>query len=162
MADTSLFYFNEKLGKTNPRELILMFNITGAKTSVQRPVGGPVLTTYDAIASQAVINNFLGTTDEFLVAAFDSTSMGTDAFGVIINMSGQAAYVCGVTTSVYSGAGFATVTANGSVGTGLTSTSLTTQSAVGADGNMALRTIVSGLDILTTGIIVVKVLWISK
>jgi hypothetical protein len=162
MADTSLMYYNEKLGKTNPRELVLFLNITGAKAVSPRPIGPPILTTFDAIASQSTINNFLGTTDEFTIAQFDGTAMGTDTLGVIINMSGQVGYVLGVTTQCYSGANFATLTTNTSIGTGLTDSSNTSQCAVGADGNMALRTVVSGMDILTTGVIVLRIMWISK
>lgn len=162
MADTSLFYYNEKLGKTNPRELILMYNITGAKTSVLRPVGGPVLTVYDAIAAQSTIDNFLGTTNEFTISQFDATAMGTDAVAGIINMTGQAKYLCGVTASLYSSTNFATLGASTSVGTGLTASTLATESALGAYGNMAFRVILTGLDALTSGVLVVRVLWISN
>ncbi len=90
MADTSLFYWNQKFGKTQPRELKLIWTITGAKTVSTVPIGAPVLTAFDAISSQSTIDNFLGTVDEFLIIDFDSTAMGADAFACIINMGGQA------------------------------------------------------------------------
>lgn len=176
MAGPGLLYMNESLyGKED--ELILKWKITGAKTSTPLPLNNSaVLTAYDAIASQTTIDSFLGTTNEFLIAQFDATAMGTDAFAGIVNMSGQktgvtvlngansaqAASVLAMTIHLYSGTNGATVVNEGvNVSSTLTSSSLTTQVACGANGNIAFRSILSGLDILTSGLIIARIHWVS-
>lgn len=165
MSDTSLMYWGEKLGKTQPRILRFAWSITAAKTISPLVAGMPVMTGFDAadFASQAVIDAFLGTSSEFLLAAFDSTAMGTDAFAVIVAMQNQAAKVLQARMTVNSGTGGST----GSVlavasSTALTSSSLTTQAALGTNGNIAFRGVSSGLDALTSGLITLDIHWISK
>ena len=160
MSSPGLFFWQDKIGKSNPHVVQFMYQITAAKTVSQLPQGTPTLTSFDALASQAVIDDFLGTTNEFLLAQFNAVSLGVDAFGLICNFSKQCdelfmveAYVDDLTTRVE--ASFPAVTT-------LTSSSLTTQCAKGADGNMAARLILTGLDALTSGIIVVKFYFRSK
>ncbi len=179
MAGPGLIYRNSSLYACED-ELILKWNITGAKTVSTLPIGNSaVLTTFDALSSQAQIDSFLGSTNEFLLAQFDATAMGTDSFGCLINMSGlssgvsgtissttsqaQAAALLCMQISLHSGSQGATTVSEGvaSVAT-LTSSSLTTECAVGAAGNMAFRAVLSGVDILTVGIIVARLHWVSK
>jgi len=174
MAGPGLIYQSGDL-YAKEDELILKWNITGAKTSTPLPLNrSSVLTVYDAISSQSTIDDFLGSTNEFLIAQFDSTAMGTDAFGFLINMSGQApglttttnkaqaAQLLAATISLYSGANGATVVNEGVVSvTTLTSSSLSTQCAVGSYGNLAMRAILTGLDALTSGLIVARLHWVS-
>lgn len=155
-----LFFWQDKIGRNNPHVVQFLFKITAAKTVSQLPQGTPTLTSFDAIASQSVIDDFLGTTNEFLVAQFDATAMGTDAFACICNFGGQGdelygveAYVDDLTTRVEKS--LASVTT-------LTSSSLTNQCAVGANGNLAVRLVMTGLDALTSGIISVRFLFKSK
>lgn len=155
-----LFFWQDKIGRNNPHVVQFLFKITAAKTVSQLPQGTPTLTSFDAIASQAVIDDFLGTTNEFLLAQFDATAMGTDAFACLVNFGGQAdelygveAYVDDLTTRVE--ASLASVTT-------LTSSSLSTQCAKGANGNLAARLVLTGLDALTSGIISVRFLFKSK
>lgn len=165
MADINLFYWNEKFGKTQPRYLTLIWEITGAKTVVTIPAGPPVLTTFDAISSQSTINSFLGTTDEFTVAQFDTTSMGADAFGCIINMLGQAQAVTGFEISCYSGSGLTTEVRRASLPDGLTDSTLETAVGLGADGNIAFKVDFGNtpdFDALTSGLIIARVYWVSK
>ncbi len=174
MAGPGLIYDNDYL-YAKEDELVLKWNITAAKTVSPLPISNnAVLTTFDAIAAQATIDSFLGSTNEFLIAQFDSTAMGTDAFAGIINMSGlksgvaagstaQASSLLCAQISLHSGANGATLVSEGVVAvTPLTSSSLTTQAACGAYGNLAFRAILSGVDILTAGIIVVRLHWVSK
>lgn len=164
MADTSLFYWNEKFGKTQLRELQLQWKITAAKTVSSLPVGQPVLVAFDAIASQTTIDNFLGTTNEFLIADFDATAMGADAFACIINMAGQAAYVSGFEICCYSGSGNTDQVRRGAYESSL-SGSLETAIELGAEGNIAFKVDFGNtpdFDALTDGYIVAKVYWISK
>lgn len=167
MTATPLFYWNDKLGKTNPRTLQLCWQITGAKTVVGRPIGAPALVAFDAIASQAVIDDFLGTTDEFLVADFDATAMGADAMAVIINMGGQdgqASYLAGFTAKCISSSG-ATIVERGWYGGSLTASTLETACELGAYGNLAVKINwgnTPDFDALTDGYILLEVQWISK
>jgi len=160
---TSLIYWNERVQLSQPRSLTLLYQITAAKT-VADPLRSPALTAFDAVASQAVIDSFLGTTSEFAVAAFDATAMGTDAFAVIVKMDGQAAELFSARVRVSTGTGGVTLTGTTIVQpvAALTVSSLTNQAARGATGNLAVRTVISGLDALTSGLIEVVLLWRSK
>lgn len=165
MADTGLFYWNEKFGKTQQRVLHLQWQITAAKTVSTLPMGTPVLTAFDALASQAVIDNFLGTSSEFTLAQFDATSMGADAFGCIVNMAGQALALTGFEISCYSGSGLTTEVRRASLASGLTDSTLETALGLGANGNLAFKVDFGNtpdFDALTAGYIVAKVYWISK
>lgn len=177
MSSSPIFYWNEKLGKSIPHELVLTWKITGAKTVVPHLLSLPVYTTFDAIASQSTIDSFLQTTNEFTIAQFDATAMGTDAFGCLVNMSGatsqqtsttfgglvgQVASASVMEASVFSGTYNATtVNANANSGS-LTASTLETAFAVGAYGNLAFKMVASGLDALTSGIIVVRLLVVMK
>jgi hypothetical protein len=162
MSGPSLMYYQPQLGLVNPQTLSLVWTITGAGASTMVVPNSAVLSTYGAIASQSVIDSFLGTSGEFPVAAFDATSMGADAFGVIINMAGQARSVVGMMAYVASGAD--TVFRGAPSGT-LTASTLETAVQVGADGNIALKVSFGNtpdFDGLTSGIIKIDVLWVPK
>ncbi len=166
MADTNLFYYQPALAKTNPRVLSLQFKITAGTTVSTLPMGWPILNTFTAIASQAVIDDFLGAVSEFNYLAFDATAMGNDAQGIIFNMDGQAQDVIGFEAKCYSGSGFTTLVERGyySVPT-LTNSSLVTEVAVGVYGNIACKIDwgnTPDFDALTDGYIVVDIYWISK
>ncbi len=163
MADTSLIYYNDQWGKVQPRILRLQYKITGAVTASPIVSNSATLLTFGAIATQAVINDFLGTTDEFNYLAFDATSMGADAMGIIVNMDGQAGTVVQMIAKCYSASN--TVVTRQCQQSALTNTSLTTQCALGADGNIALKVDwgnTPDFDGLTAGTIDVEVHWISK
>lgn len=156
-----IFYTNEKHAKSQIRTLEFVFQITAAKTVVPYPRGVDCLTTFDAL-TQAQIDAYLGTTNEFLVGLFDATSMGTDAFGGIINMAGQAGLVVSADVISKTGAGLATqVTSSSFGGSTMASSSLTAGCAVGANGNIAFRGVMTGVDALTSGVIYVKIGWIA-
>lgn len=165
MSNAGLFAWQEKLGKTNPNCLTLVFQITAAKTVSPVPQGTPTLTAFDAIASQSVIDDFLGTTNEFLVAAFDATSMGNDAFACIVDMKGQVAKLLYATAECYSGTGGSTLVIREALNTGLTASTLETAASLGANGNLAMKVDFGNspdFDALTAGTIVVKLYWVSK
>lgn len=170
MTGQPLMYWQEKLGKTQPRCLELPFQITAAKTVSPVPQGIPALTTFDAIASQATIDDFLGTTNEFLLAAFDATSMGNDTFGGLVNLmgatSGQAAKLLYMTARCYSATGGATLVERTVVpSTTLTASTLVTECALGASGNVAFKVDFGNtpdFDALTAGLIIIQLYWISK
>ena len=176
MSSQPLFYWQEKLAKTDPHEMSLIFAFSAAKTIAPVLQGLPVLTTFDALSTQSQIDTFLGTTNEFLLAAFDATAMGTDAFACIINMGttsqsstavgAQAYAACDFTATIYSGTGNATVYACGAQSAAtLTASTLQTSIAVGAYGNLAFKCSFSqagAVDALTAGLMVCKVRWVSK
>jgi len=162
---TSLVYWNEKLAKTQPRKVTFCFEITGAAAASVIVPGTPVLHTFGALASQDVIDDFLGTTSEFLLAAFDATAMGADAFGVIADMGGQVDRLVAARAACYSGTGFITEVHAGVKGGTLTASTLETAAAKGANGNLAMKVNFGNspdFDGLTSGLIVVEFLYISK
>lgn len=164
--DTSLLYYSDKLGKTIPRCLTLQWQITGAKTVVPLYPGLPVYTTFDAIAAQSTIDNFLGTTNEFLISQFDATAMGADTFGGIVNMLGQGGKLGAMEDMCYSATGGGTLVTRAVVSsTTLTASTLATECALGAFGNMAFKIDFGNtpdFDGLTSGMIIVKLYWIAK
>ena len=162
MADTSLMYWQEKLGKTQPRNLRLTWEITGTKTVVSLVPGIPVLATFDAIASQAVIDDFLGTSSEFTAAQFDATSEGTDAFAVIVNMTKQVDRLLMASMRVLSGTNNTTEARTAAKGNVLNATTLATEAAKGSFGNMAAKFVSTGIDALTSGLVIVEFHWVAK
>ena len=166
MADTPIMYWQEKLGKTQVRQLRIVWT-TSSGTFTEKLPGNPIYFTQGAIATQSVIDNFLGTSSEFDYLAFDATSMGTDAVGVIIDMKGQAAKVSHATLDAYSGTHGVTLAGARTLTTAITATTLETAVACGASatitgsGNLAFKGVISGLD-SHTGVVVLTVNWISK
>lgn len=158
----SMIYYNDKLQNAEARCLDLLFKITAAKT-VTDIQGAPVLTAFDAIASQAVIDSFLGTTNEFLVAAFDATSMGTAAFAGIVNMGGQAKEVEAIKVHSFDTGVQLVVPNAAAAASSLTASTLQAIAvAVGANGNIAFKCTQTGLDAVTDGLIHVQIYWKAK
>lgn len=165
MTATSLFYWQEKLQKTDPRILCLQWQITAAKTVSPLFAGLPALTTFDAITSQSTIDNFLGTSSEFTIAQFDATSMGNDAFGVIVNMGGQMSAIGAMDAQCSSGTGLATIVTRRAIAGTLTASTLETAVQIGSSGNLGLKIDFGNtpdFDGLTSGLIVVEVSWVAK
>lgn len=154
-----LFFWQDKLGKTNPHCVEFMWQITGAQAITQLPQGTPVLTTFSAIASQSTIDDFLGTTNEFLIAAFDATAMGVDSFACIVNMNKQIEEL--YRAEAYFDDGTLVQRVVPAVAS-LTASSLSTQAAAGSFGNLAIRAVLTGIDAATTGILGVKFYFRSK
>lgn len=156
----SLMYWNDKAQSAEARVLHMIFKITAAKT-VADQLGSPTLSTFDAFASQSVIDTYLGTTNEFLLAAFDATSMGTDAFGGVIDMGGQVKEVVKMDIVSYT-AGAVSAEKYVLSSSALTSTSLTSEVAKGSSGNVGFKAVLTGVDALTSGHVEVKIYWKSK
>ncbi len=164
MSGNNLFYYNDQWLKTDPNVTTLFFAITGAKTVQSVPIGPPVLPFFDAI-TQPTIDAFLGVPLEYLAAQFDATSMGTDAFGVLVSMQGQAAAGVAAEIEVYS-----TTTTAGTQLRAAVKSGLISATALAADieyqrgifGDLAVKCHVTGIDALTTGLIVLKLYWIAQ
>lgn len=154
---------NSQLAASQPRVLKLMFTITGAVT-VTDPLKSGALVTFGAISAQATIDNYLGTTSEFNYLAFDSTAMGADTMGVIVNMGGQCAEVYQMTARCYS-ASNTIVERQVEDSAALTASTLVTEIAKGSSGNVALKVDwgnTPDFDALTAGTIEITILWRSK
>lgn len=166
-APTSLFFWQEQLGTSQPRTIKLEYKITAAKTAspIVSPI--PALLTFDA-ATQAQLDAYSCVAGEFAAAAFDSTAMGTDAVGGVIQMggsqatSGQTLKMVSGMASCYDAAGALVASARVQVSTALTASTLSSQVALGSAGDMAYRFVLTGLDALTSGLIVIELDWISK
>ena len=169
MADASLMYFQEKLGKTQPRILTFAWEITGAKTVSEIPQGIPVLYSFDAI-TQASIDAFLTSpyvtsSSEFDGDAFDATSMGTDAFGGIVNMREQCDSVLWMRAETHTGAAFNTYDSVAAVDAGTLSTStlpVDAEVAASSAGNIGFKFVLTGLDADTAGLMMVQIGWLAK
>lgn len=165
MAGTSLVYWNDKLAKTQGRHLQFVWNIASGTPTLE-VAGAPILVTQGALV-QATIDTFLGTTAEFDYLAFDATSMGTDALGVIVDMKGQAAVGVWAELRQLTSTGGVTQAGARSTAKPLLTTSLTTEFACGAStsitgsGNLAFKGVISGLD-AADGILVLDMYYISK
>lgn len=163
-----IYAWNPAVQDSQYQCLTFAWSITGAKTISLLSAGAPIATTFDAgLDTLAEITAALPnmTTDEFTAAtAWGSTAMGTDAFGFVIDMSGEAGaatgqarrvryvvcHVAGTASSVPLIAGFAGQT------TALTN-ALTNQCTVGSLGNIGGHFVVTGLDALTTGLILLQI-----
>lgn len=152
--------WNDALQDSQWHVLNLAWTITGAK-GVSKIGLLPVAHTFDAgLDTLAEITAILPnlTTDEFVAAtAFGALAMGVDAFGFIVDMNGQAravkyvvSHVAGTAASVPLIAAFAGQT------TALTN-ALTNQATVSSLGNVAGHFVVTGLDALTSGMLLVDV-----
>lgn len=168
MSRQPLFYWNEKHAKTQPGVLDFTYQITAAKTVSPVPQGADSFSFFDAI-TQAQIDAYLGTPNDFLAAQFDATAMGTDAFGGIVRMSGspsilaQGFQLLKMEALLFSGAGLATVAQAAALGSvGIAASTLGTACALSTSGNIGFKFVTTGLDALTAGIIVVRLYWISK
>lgn len=109
--------------------------------------------------SQTSIDTLLSSTNEVIAAtAFGATALGADALGVVINCDGQIKNVIAARVFSNVGAGGATVSASGA---GQTSALPNTLAALvraqkTAGGNIALQTVLAGLDAAASGLIQIE------
>lgn len=167
-ADTPLFYRNEKHAKSQVRELLFVFQITGAGVWVPVPRGQDVLYSGGALTQQQIddyltrpYDGYQSTVSTgFTAAQFDATAMGANVIGGIVNMNQQAAYVSHMTAAFHSGATEATAGAVGAAG--IASTTLENAVGLSPAGDIGFKAILAGLDAATSGLIVIRIGWISK
>jgi hypothetical protein len=167
----SLFYWNEKHAKSQPRVLDFTYSISGAVTAASTIQGADSYTFFSA-PTQAQIDTYLGSADDFADDLFDATSMGADTFGGIVRMSGKpSTYAQGfqllrMDASCYSGTGFATSVFRSALGsTGMTASTLETACGISALGNFGFKVDFGNtpdFDGLTSGIINIRLYYISK
>jgi hypothetical protein len=151
----------------------LYFIITGAKAIrlVGLQKGAPVLTGFDAAdLTTAKIDAFLAhdggnpAGDIAGSTIYDATAMGTDAFGVVVNMQGQAQKAVAMKYKVVTTAGGTPGAVDGFVeasGSALPAT-LTDGIAVSAAGNLYCRLIAANIDAGTAGYVELELIYQSK
>ena len=142
------------------------FTITGAVTVTPLPIDDSSALVYFGVATQAAIDAHLGTTSEFTLAQYDATAMGADAMGIILDMGKQCEELFSFCARCYSAADGATLVERNVVGSAtLTDSTLTTECAKGANGNIGLKidwTNTPDFDALTSGHIEIDVSWRAK
>ncbi len=175
MSNSSIFYYNPELASAVPYDLTLCYQVSGTQAAVAVPMNHASIFSFSAylgqgtaLLGQSYINNFLGTTDEFDIADFGTTAMGTDTFAIIVNMQGQAKSVEGfnvtaMNSGVTGSAGIA-ATYLRSMGTpsttDLMANTLQNIIVVGDYGNIAIKSLVTGIDATNVGaFIIYRALW---
>lgn len=164
MSIQPLFYRNEKHAKTQPREIVLCYAITGAKAATPCTPGLDSLYSFQGAAlTQAAINEYLSTPEvpsvnEFLAANFTSAAIGANGFAGFVQMLGQVQSIVAIETKAYIGT---PVMAGAPRQVALDNTAKTV-AAVSSAGNLAFKTVLAGLDAATEGLIVVSIKYISK
>lgn len=167
----SLFYWNEKHAKSQPRVLDFTYSISGAVTAASTIQGADSYTFFSA-PTQAQIDAYLGSADDFDDSLFDATSMGADTFGGIVRMSGkpstyaQASQIIKMEAACYSDTGNTVSVFRSALGSaGLTASTLETACGISPLGNLGFKIDFGNtpnFDGLTAGIIIVRLYYISK
>lgn len=164
MSHSSLMYWQEQFHKGVPRLDRFVWQITGAAAAKLVVAQSAVLHGFGAI-TQAAIDAHLGSTDEFDGDAFDATAMGADVFAAIFNYRGQVSKLVQVVARCYSGTAGATLVEQSVLAGTLTASTVETAAEVSSDGNVAVKVNFGNtpdFDALTSGIIAVDLLWVSK
>lgn len=157
---------NGGLDQHQPSAVIeVMIKITAAKTAeVVGPVFGATFG-FDAPAGatsalgQTTIDTLLGSTNEFVAAtAFGATAMGTDAFGFVFDLEGQAKYTDECYLEVVGNVGGTAVALGVQGQTGALPNTLAAPARlqVSSAGNVAGQLVITGLDAATAGLLVFR------
>lgn len=165
MTSPGLFHWQDQYLKGVPKVDTFVLNINGAVTSiVPVPQQSAILSTVAAL-TQTQIDAFFGSVNEILADKYDTTSMGADAQGILLNYNGQVQQLCAVRASCYSSTGGSTGVTRVCQDTGLTATTLQTAATKTALGNIGIKLDwgnTPDFDGLTAGTIVLEVIWVSK
>jgi len=157
----SLMYWNDKIQRGQARNISLVYSIDGAK-DVSDLQGIGALVSFDAI-TQTAIDTYLDSSSEFDADAFDATAMGTDMFGGVLDCGGQVKELLYCAARVYSPAAGTTLDEQAfQDSAALTASTLLSEAAISASGNIGFKLEVTGLDALTAGLIVIDLAWKSK
>ena len=157
----SLMYWNDKIQRGEFRKLALVYSIDGGK-DVSDMQGINALASFDAI-TQTAIDEYLDSVSEFDADAFDATAMGTDMFGGVINMGGQVKELAYCRARIYSPAAGTTLDEQlFQDSAALTASTLQSEAAISASGNIGFKVESTGLDALTAGVMVLEFAWKAK
>lgn len=164
MSQTSLFHYQDQYEKGLCRKDSFIWTITGAAASNLVPQQSAVLSTYGAL-TQAQIDAFLGSTNEFNYLDFDATAMGADMFAAIFNYDGQVQSVSSVVATCYSSTGGSTQVIRQTEADGLAASTVETAAELSSLGNVAVKVNFGNtpdFDGLTSGTIQIDIYWVSK
>ena len=157
----SLMYWNDAIQRGESRKLTLAYSIDGAEDASDLQ-GINALAGYGAL-TQAQIDTYLDSENEFLAAAFDATAMGLDMFGGVLNCTGQIKDLYYARAQVYSPAAGTTLDEQAfKSSAALTASTLQSEVAVSALGNLGFKFESAGIDALTAGIIVLEFVYKAK
>jgi hypothetical protein len=150
--------FEDKLASHQKVDIEVAYVITGAKTGRFILPAPLAIVGYDTgDFSQAAIDALLGTTNEFIAAtAFGATAMGTDALGLVLGLAGQAAVTaeCFMHMSAnIGGTAVAVPVVKGQVSALPNTLATSPRMQVGANGNLAIQAVITGLDAATSGMV---------
>jgi hypothetical protein len=157
---------SDKVARSQPQQVTFYFKITGAKTNASLAlINNPVLLGYDAAdMTQAKVETFLGHTSSAANATiFDSTSLGTDGIGFVVDMQGQADLVYGAVAVISQTAGGTPANSVTLIQAtqGALSSSLSSAIAI-YDGDFYGRIIAGNLDAATAGHIELRIMFKPK
>jgi hypothetical protein len=164
MSGTSIYHWQDQFLQGVPRTDRFVWKITGAGTNALILPQAAALSTYSAL-TQDQIDDFFGSVNEILADKYDSTSMGADAQGILLNYLGQVQALIQVTAKCYSSTGGSTLVTRQTQALGLTASTIETAAVLTAQGNVGIKLNwgnTPDFDGLSSGTIVVDVDWISK
>lgn len=161
--------------KTNLMSLQYLITAGNTFTPLPLSMGPAVLQVLGGtgLTAQSQIDNFLLTSNEFLLAGLNSTSVPSDSFGGVVKMNGanestesiigQCKSVQMMEVKLFSGSHNATWSTTACASSSsLTASSAITQIAVGANGDIAFKAVMaSGFSALTSGLFQVDIYWVS-
>ena len=164
---SSLAYYAPEVEKADVYTLSLVLAKTGVTPSFSpaQPLGNAMTAFWSPLSNQAEIDDFLGTTDEFLFTQFGATSMATDGVGILIKTGGQCADVHAFTMMALNQKGAPGV-GEPLKGLGAKVSAISdvanNQIAVGAEGNIALIGRAAGMEALDPATIILDIYWSPK
>lgn len=167
MAESSLFYYSAEVASTGARVLTLPLVWAGAGQPQTNPPSN-MMRFYPSGThpTQDEIDEFLGTSDEFLAAQFAATPIPTNWCGGVINMEGQAKQVLGIRTMAYNAGtindlepGIAVSSLRTSAPSALTDFD---EIQVGAYGNIGFNFGYTNFSTQGAGALILEIFWIAK
>jgi hypothetical protein len=156
MSVPSYILKNDALARHQKAVIDLMVDAKGLKF-----VGAQAQAIIGASATpftQTAIDALLGSSSEFLATDFGSTALGTDALALILNCDGQIAKVHAVELLSEIDAGAAAIALGLPAAMANTLPSATApRVAVSSLGNLAVQSVITGLDAGTAAVAVIRI-----
>lgn len=152
---------SDKVARSQTQDVEFFLKITGAKTnSGLALLTMPILVGYDAAAlTQVLVETFTGQTSSAACATiFDSTSLGTDTIGFVIDMAGQVDKVYAMEVAVVQSAGGTPANTLLLIEASQAALTSSNTSAIAEyDGNLYGRVVAGNLDSATAGYVRIRV-----
>lgn len=164
----SMMKYNDKVERGEPIITNFFYKVTGAETLTD--FAANAMMTIFTGPTQAVIDSFLGSTNEFLAVGFGTTAMAAGVFGGIIDLGGQLKELVYLRVTTKAGTAMITTAEKTlfSDTTALPDTK-TNNVQVSSAGNVAFHVVMEDIDgstgdidTITAGLIQVQIAWRSK